>query len=89
MVTGFEPPQVQAGGSVDVRITGFGFTADMGVSFENGTGFAPVASNISVNGTGTQITALVTVKKGGNRADPLWDVRVGPAVARNVLNVTP
>ena len=88
MVTGFSPPQVQAGGSVDVTITGVGFTADMGVSFENGTGFAPVASNVTLVDANT-IKAFVTVKRGGTRADPLWDVRVGPVVVRNLFTVVP
>ena len=88
IVSGFEPPQVQAGGSVNVTIQGSGFTSGIGVSFENGTGFAPVASNVTLVND-TEITARVTVKKGGNRADPLWDVRVGPVVVRNIFTVVP
>jgi hypothetical protein len=88
MVTGFEPPQVHAGEGANVTITGFGFTAGMGVSFEDGTGFAPVASNVNVVNA-NRITAFVTVKRGGNRADPLWDVRVGPVVVRDLFTVVP
>jgi len=59
------------------------------VNFENGTGFAPVASNVTVAADGNSITAFVTVKKGGNRADPLWDVRVGSELVHDVLTVMP
>ena len=88
-VLNFFPPQMHAGGSVNLIITGSGFTSDMRVSFENGTGFAPVANNISVNPAGTEITGVVTVKKGGNRADPTWDVRVGPVLLPNQFTVLP
>jgi len=77
-------------GSRDVTITGAGFlqpTGTMNVSFANGSGQTPVASNLRVTDD-NHLTVTVTVKKGGNTSDPLWDVIVGPAVLVNGLKVT-
>ena len=86
-VSSITPNTVPGGVGALVTITGSGFTSDMGVSFENGTGFSPVANIQSVNAN--EITAFVTVKNGGNGRDPLWDVRVGSAVRPDVLTVVP
>jgi hypothetical protein len=77
-------------GSVNpVTITGSGFAAGMGVSFENGSGARPVASNVTVVDS-TTITATVTVKTGGGpRSDRVWDVRVGSEVLPNGFTVQP
>ena len=66
-----------------VTIKGSNFAAGMGVSFENGTGARPEASNVTVVDS-TTITATVTVKTGGGpRSDRVWDVRVGSGVLPN------
>jgi len=86
-VNGISPNWIKAGSIVPVTITGSGFTSGMGVSFENGSGQRPVATVTSVSSDGTTITANVTVKKGGNRTDRLWDVRVGTGVLRDGFRV--
>lgn len=73
-VTSIVPNSMTAGTSISVTITGTGFADGANVTFENGSGPAPTASNVVVvDGT---ITATVTVKNGGRRGDRLWDVRV-------------
>lgn len=76
------PNTAQAGTSVQVTITGYGFSDGMTVAFEGGNGPRPIASNVrlaSDTSTLDMITATVTVpfKKRGGR-NPVWDVRVGP-----------
>jgi hypothetical protein len=79
-VTAIEPPTMQAGTTEGVTITGSGFVAGANVTFENGSGPTPQASNvvvIDVDADGVpEITATVKAKKGGPRRDRLWDVRV-------------
>jgi Lysyl oxidase/IPT/TIG domain len=75
-VTSITPNSIQAGTSVAVTITGSGFSAGMAVGFENGTGGAPVVSNVKVLSS-TTITATVTAKKGGGKQVRVWDLRVG------------
>jgi hypothetical protein len=79
------PNSVIAGSSVGVVIHGSGFTSDMSVSFENGSGKKPVVSNVSI--TSDTITATVTAPNGGSSADPVWDLRVGSAVKPNFFTV--
>ncbi|MEJ2050768.1 MAG: S8 family serine peptidase [Calditrichota bacterium] len=74
-VDGINPNSVQAGSSVDVTITGSGFTSGAAVSFENGSGPAPSASGVTVADGGT-ITATVSTKSGGPPGARVWDVRV-------------
>ncbi|MBT2326244.1 hypothetical protein J7E62_28360 [Variovorax paradoxus] len=76
------PNTAQVGTTVQVTITGYGFSDGMTVSFEGGNGPRPIASNVrlaSDTATLDMITATVTVpsKKHGSR-NPVWDVRVGP-----------
>jgi len=85
-VSGISPTSVSAGGSVDVTISGSGFASGVGVSFENGAGGTPIASNITVLNANT-ITARVTVKSGGPPRDRVWDVRVGSGVLDNGFTV--
>ena len=75
------PSTAQAGTTVQVTITGYGFTDGMAVTFEGGNGQRPVASNVrlaSDTSTLDMITATVTVpqKKHAGR-NSVWDVRVG------------
>jgi hypothetical protein len=80
-VTSITPNSARVGTSVQVTITGYGFTPGMGVSFDGGNGPRPVASNVQLTSdtdTVDQIRATVTVpdKKRPGR-DPVWNVRVG------------
>ena len=71
-----------------VTITGSGFAAGIAVGFENGSGSAPVASDVQVVDANT-ITLTVSVKSGGPRRERLWDVRVGSAVLPKGFAVRP
>ena len=80
-VTSITPGSARTGTSVQVTITGYGFTPGMGVTFESGNGTRPVASNVQLTSNTEsldQITATVTVpyKKQVGK-DPVWNVRVG------------
>ena len=79
------PNSARAGSSTGVVIHGSGFTPDMSVSFENGSGKTPVASNVVI--TSDTITATVSVPSGGSSSDPVWDLRVGPTVKPNAFTV--
>lgn len=92
-VVSIDPPTARQGSTVQVTITGFGFAAGMPVTFENGNGTRPTASNVRLasdsDGLDT-ITATITVpaKKNIGR-DPVWDVRVGSGgVLRDAFTVT-
>jgi hypothetical protein len=92
-VLSVSPNTVTAGTSVQVTVTGYGFTTGMPVTFENGTGPRPTASNVQL-ATDTEsqdtITMTVTVpyKKQLGR-DPVWDLRAGSGGALiNALRVT-
>ncbi len=69
------PDTVQAGGSIDVTITGSGFVDGAVVSFENGSGPAPTASNTVVLDEQT-ISSTVTAGSGGPPRNRVWDVAV-------------
>lgn len=80
-VASVTPDTAQAGTTVQVTITGYGFTDGMAVTFEGGNGPRPVAGNVRlVSDTETldTLTATVTVpyKKQPGR-DPVWNLRVG------------
>ena len=85
-VDSIDPSSMLIGDVVDVTITGSNFAPGMAVGFENGSGPAPIASNVTVLNSST-ITATVTVKISGRRGDPIWDVRVGSAVLRDAFEV--
>jgi hypothetical protein len=70
------PNSTRAGTTIPVTITGSGFFSGIAVGFENGTGGAPLVSNVTVVNS-TTITATVTVKKGGGKQVRFWDLRVG------------
>ena len=74
-VTSISPDSVIAGQSVSVTIGGSGFVAGASISFENGAGPTPTASNVIVVGGNTISATISTVSKGpkGTRE---WDVRV-------------
>jgi hypothetical protein len=85
-ITSIQPADAWAGTMVDVVINGTNFAEGMAVGFENGSGPAPVASNVTVLDS-TTITLTVTVKQGGGNGDRIWDVRVGSAVLANGFEV--
>lgn len=92
-VAAITPNVGRIGSSVEVVISGYGFTPGMAVSFTAGNGPRPVASNVRLTSdtdTIDQMTATVTVpfkRKGGR--DPLWDVQVGSGgLLRNGFRVT-
>lgn len=92
-VTGIDPDTMTVGTTIDVTITGSGFVDGAAVTFENGAGPAPEASNIVIS-DGTSITAAVTAKSAGPPKDRTWDVRVtnpdgSSAVLEGGFTVTP
>jgi hypothetical protein len=78
-VSSITPNTAPQGSITPVTITGSNFAPGMGVSFENGSGARPEASNVTVVDS-TTITATVTIKTGGPKNDRVWDVRVGSGV---------
>jgi hypothetical protein len=86
VISSISPGTIKPGTSIDVMISGTGFTQGIAVGFENGTGPAPVASNVVVVDANT-ITARVTVKNGGGKQTRYWDVRVGSGVRFRAFTV--
>ncbi len=75
-VSSIGPNTMQAGTTINnVTIIGSGFADGTSVSFENGSGPAPTASNV-VMVDENMIRATVTAKGGGPRRNRVWDVRV-------------
>ena len=92
-VASITPNSARSGTTVQVTISGYGFTPGMVVSFDGGNGPRPIASNVQlISNTDTvdQMTATVTVpykRKGGR--DPVWNVRVGSGgILANGFRVT-
>jgi len=79
VVSNITPNSASRGSVSAVTITGSGFVQGMPVSFDNGSGQRPTATNVIVVDANT-ITANVTVKSGGGGRDRAWDVRVGSGV---------
>jgi hypothetical protein len=92
-VTSITPATATMGTTVQVTITGYGFTSGTTVTFEGGTGPRPVASNVQLasdtDGLDT-LTATVTIPFRKNPGkSPVWDVRVGSGgVLPNAFTVT-
>jgi hypothetical protein len=86
-VNGISPTQAAAGTSFQATILGSGFYDGVAVSFENGTSYKPVASNVVVVSP-TEISATITIKKKGpSGSDAVWDLRVGNGVLANAFTV--
>ena len=85
-IASITPSKTSAGTIVDAVIKGANFAEGMAVGFENGSGPAPVASNVTVLDSST-ITLTVTVKQVKNSTDRIWDLRVGSAVLANAFEV--
>lgn len=80
-VASITPNSARVGTSVQVTITGYGFTSGMGVTFDGGSGSRPVATNVQLTSdtdTVDRITATVTVPyKKQSGKNQYWNVRVG------------
>lgn len=87
-LSSISPNRTSPGTTIEVTITGSGFAPGMAVGFENGSGPAPVATDVTVV-SDTTIRATVTVKRGGGKQPRVWDVRVGPAVLPRSFTVAP
>ena len=74
--------------TTNVKITGSGFVNGMAVGFENGSGPAPIPSEIQVVDA-NNISLTVTIKSNGPRRERLWDVRVGSAILPKGFTVRP
>ena len=88
-LSSISPNTIKAGTSTQVTVYGSGFAAGMSLGFENGSGPAPVASNVVVAADGDTITATVSVKSGGGKRPRAWDVRVSSAVLPRAFTVLP
>ena len=88
VVASIQPSSARKGSVVPVTITGSGFAAGMQVTFENGSGPRPTATNVTIVDANT-ITANVTVKRSGGSRDQIWDVRVGSGVLPDGFTVQP
>jgi hypothetical protein len=88
VVTSITPSSGRVGSTSSVTISGSGFTAGMGVSFEGGSGPPPSVSNVFVESDMT-ISATVTIKKGKPGKDPVWNLRVGSGTLLDAFRVNP
>jgi hypothetical protein len=86
-ITSITPSSAFVGTVINAVITGTNFAPGIAVGFENGSGPAPVASNVTVQDSST-IALTISVKSGKNgNGDPVWDLRVGPVVLPNAFTV--
>ncbi len=74
-VSTIDAKTIQAGQTVNVRITGNNFAAGATVKFKNGGGPKPMASDVVVEGVNS-ITAAVTVNAPGPSRNRVWDLVV-------------
>ena len=92
-VDSVSPGSIPAGGTTPVTVSGSGFVEGVSLTFLNGSGGSPTASNVTVV-DGNTITADVYVKNGGPRRNRTWDVVVtnpgsSSATCTGCLIVTP
>jgi len=86
-ITSLTPSSGWIGTSFQAEIIGTNFTTGIAVGFENGSGPAPVATDVIVHDS-TRITAVITVKNGGKPGNnSYWDLRVGSAVKPSAFQV--
>jgi hypothetical protein len=84
-VVSIEPNTLPAGGTIDVIISGSAFVDGAVVSFENGLGPAPTATNTVVFDEQT-ILSTVSVRSGGPQKNRVWGVMItNPDGASGVL----
>jgi hypothetical protein len=74
-LTGIQPAAMPAGASVAVTVTGSGFQPGVTLTFANGSGATPTATNLVVLDAGI-LSASVSVKKRGPKGARVWDVVV-------------
>lgn len=86
-VTSITPDSGTKNSIVPVTIYGSGFTPGMSVLFANGSGRAPIV-NVS-DYSDTQITATITIKKGGRKRQSTWDLLVGNGKLSHAFTVMP
>jgi hypothetical protein len=87
-IASISPNFTYQGTSTSVQIVGSGFAAGMAVGFENGSGPAPIVSDVQYVDAG-HITAVVTVKSSGPRRERVWNLRVGSAVLPKAFTIRP
>ena len=87
-ISSIDPTAGLPGTSINMTISGSGFTEGIAVGFENGSGPAPVVTTTQVLDA-TTITATVTIKNGGGKQPRTWDLRVGSAVLSDAFTVIP
>ena len=85
-ITSITPNNGFAGAIFDAVIKGTNFAPGIAVGFENGSGPAPVASNVVVQDSNT-IALTITTKQAGGNGDHVWDLRVGSEVLPNAFTV--
>jgi hypothetical protein len=90
-VVSISPNSAVMGTTVQVTITGYGFTPGMTIGFEGGNGPRPVASNVVLASDTESLdmitaTVVVPVKKQTGK-DPVWNLRVGDALMRDAFTV--
>ena len=75
-VVSINPATADRGQQFTMTISGSGFASGASVSFENGSGPAPTASNVVVAPDGNSLTATVQIQNKGKKGPKTWDVRV-------------
>jgi len=94
-VTGILPNSISRNAlpaGVSVTIEGTGFTAFSTVTFQNGSGPTPSATDVTL--AGDDLTATVSGSSGGPKRDRIWDLVVtnpggASAVCAGCLTITP
>jgi large repetitive protein len=74
-ISSISPTSMQRGTSSNMTINGTNFVSGASVTFVDGSGPTPTASNVTFLNSG-QLTCTVTVPGGGAPRDRVWSVRV-------------
>jgi hypothetical protein len=88
VIQSLTPSTVRPNSVAIATIKGSGFQSGLAVGFENGSGPAPVARNVTWVDANTIQLQIVT-GKGGGKQPRTWDLRVGSAVMPRALTITP
>lgn len=89
VINSIDPDILQRGHLTPVTITGSGFAQGMDPVFENGSGPAPIVTDVQVSSDGQTIQAIVTAKSGGPPRAVTWDLRIGDAILPASFTVVP
>ena len=85
-IVSVSPNTADRGQVFTMAIAGSGFAAGASVTFENGSGPAPTASNVVAAPDGNSLTATVQIPNKGKKGPKTWDVRVtNPGGSTDVL----